>query len=118
MKKDKQVINFDDLRFARVTRLVLDDEIFLDNPVQKLVYAVLCMYAGNHSMKSHPSVNTLAKKCLCSENTVRTALKKLEELDLISIERRKKGGRNYSNAYTLWVPQTWFKEGDTSKWEG
>lgn len=110
----KQKINFDDMRFARVTRAVLDDEVHLDKPIQKLVYSILCMYADNRTTKSHPSVGTIAAKCRCSENSVRSALKRLEELGLIGITRRKSGPKNDTNEYELYIPPKWFLEG-TSK---
>lgn len=113
----KERINFDDMRFVRVTRVVMLDEVFLDKPVHKLAYAVLCMYADNTTTKSHPSVNTIAKKCGCSENTVRSSLKRLEELELVGVERRKNGKENLSNVYTLYVPPKWFIDGDKSKFE-
>lgn len=110
--KDKQRINFDDMRFVRVTRDVMMDEVYIEKPIHKLVYSVLCMYADNNSTKSHPSVGTIAKKCACSENTVRSSLKRLEELELIGIERRSNSSGNLSNEYTLFVPPKWFIEGE------
>jgi len=115
--KQRKVLNFNDERFTRVTKVVLDDNKYLDKPIQKLVYAILCMYADNETMKSHPSIQTLAKKCCCSENSIRSALKRLEELELISVKRRKYGEKNYSNEYTIWEPPKWFYEG-TSNHEG
>ncbi|SER88682.1 helix-turn-helix domain-containing protein [Psychrobacillus sp. OK032] len=98
------VLDFQDQRFTRVTKSVINDEVHLDKASQKLVYAILCMYADNTSMKSHPSVQTLAKKACCSENTVRAALKRLEELELVKITRRRRGISHLSNEYTLLVP--------------
>lgn len=100
----KERINFDDMRFARVTRAVLNDEVHLDKPVEKLVYTILCMYADNKTTKSHPSVSTIAAKCRCSENSVRQALKRLEELELIGVTRRRRGPKNDTNEYELYVP--------------
>ena len=85
----------------RASKDVLDDDKLLSKPAEKLVYVVLCMYANNRTMQAYPSVKTLASKCLCSENTVRNALKRLEELGLIEIERRKDGNRNSTSVYTL-----------------
>lgn len=112
MSKSRQVLNFEDTRFARVTRSVLDDEKFLRKPTHKLVYAILCMYASNNSTKSYPSVKTIANKCGCSENTVRLSLKRLEECELIGITRRKSGKENISNEYELYVPPEWFLSGN------
>lgn len=114
MSSKKVIIDFEDNRFTRVTRSVLMDESFLDKPVQKLVYAVLCMYAGNKSKRAHPSIQTIADKCRCSPNTVRSALSRLEELDLIGVVSRKNGNRHYSNEYFLWVPPAWFDEGGSN----
>ena len=100
----KETLDFHDHRFSRVTKSVLNDETHLDKPAQKLVYAVLCMYADNSSMKSHPSVQTIAKKACCSENTVRSSLKKLTEVGLIHVKYRRVGIKNLSNEYTLLVP--------------
>lgn len=98
------VLDFQDQRFTRVTKSVLNDDTYLNKSAQKLVYALLCMYADNNSMKSHPSIKTLATKACCSENTVRDALKKLEELGLVKITRRRRGISHLSNEYTLLVP--------------
>ncbi|MFC7805355.1 helix-turn-helix domain-containing protein [Bacillus subtilis] len=84
-------------------------------PVQKLVYAVLCFHADNTSKKSHPSVQTIADKCRCSTNTVRSALRRLKELELIDVKERKNGNGQTSNEYTLWEPPEWFVVGGTSK---
>jgi len=107
-EKRLNVLDFQDQRFSRVTKSVLNDEVYLDKASQKLVYAILCMYADNTSMKSHPSVQTLAKKSCCSENTVRAALKRLEELELVKITRRRRGISHLSNEYTLLVPPSNF----------
>ncbi len=107
----KKRINFDDMRFVRMTRAVMDDEVYIEKPVEKLVYATLCMYADNTTTKSHPSVKTIAGKCRCSENSVRAALKRLQELELIGVTVRKKGTRNLSNEYELYEPPKWFVEG-------
>lgn len=93
---------------------MLNDEKYLDKPAQKVVYAILCMYADNTTMKSHPSIQTLARKACCSENTVRSALAKLEAEDLLLIRRRKNGKKNFSNEYTLLVPPAKFSEGTSN----
>jgi hypothetical protein len=110
----RKEINFEDQRFARVTRAVLKDEKHLKRPTEKLVYAVLCMYADNNTTKSHPSVRTIAKNACCSENSARSALRRLEELGLVGITRRKKGKENFSNEYVLWEPAKEFLEGTSN----
>ena len=118
MNEKHRVLDFHDQRFSRVTKCVLNDEVHLDKPAQKLVYAVLCMYADNTSMKSHPSVQTLAKKTCCAENTVRAALKRLEELELVKVTRRRRGIENLSNEYTLLVPPRSFTDPTAKHEEG
>ncbi|MBG9809110.1 helix-turn-helix domain-containing protein [Bacillus subtilis] len=115
MTNAKRPIDFHDHRFVRVTKSVIADETYLDKPVQKLVYAVLCFHADNTSKKSHPSVQTIADKCRCSTNTVRAALRRLKELELIDVKERKNGNGQTSNEYTLWEPPEWFVAGGTSK---
>lgn len=111
---NKKKLDFHDHRFTRVTKNVLNDTTHLNKPAQKLVYALLCMYADNDTMKSHPSIPVLAKKACCSENTVRTALDKLESEGLLEIKHRKNGNRNFSNEYTLLVPPDKFAEGGSN----
>lgn len=115
MTNVKRPIDFHDQRFVRVTKSVIADETYLDKPVQKLVYVVLCFYADNTSKKSHPSVQTIADKCRCSTNTVRKALRRLKELDLIDVKERKNANGQTSNEYTLWEPPEWFVGTGTSK---
>lgn len=108
---DRIVVDFRTRKFAQVTKAVLDDETVLDKPIQKLVYTMLCMYADNTKKDSHPSIKTIADKCYCSENTVRAALKKLNEVGLIEIkERRREDGSQTSNQYVLLDPPKTFKE--------
>ncbi len=106
---DRTVVDFRTRKFAQVTKSVLDDETQLDKPIQKLVYTMLCMYADNDSKDSHPSVSTLAKKCYCSENTVRSALKKLHEVGVIEIKGRvREDGSQTSNLYIILDPPSTF----------
>lgn len=105
---EKKAIDFEDHRFVMVTKVVLEDKTYLDKPIQKLVYAMLCYHANNKTKKSHPSIQTLADECLCSPNTVRAALKRLKELELIDVRERKNNNGHTSNEYTLWEPPSWF----------
>lgn len=104
-------INFEVYKFTRVTKAVLDDETYLDKPSQKLVYAILCMYANNDTKKCQPSIKTIAKKSCCSENHVRQSLNKLKDVGLISIRKRMGRTRNYSNEYLICDLPKGFHEG-------
>jgi hypothetical protein len=105
----KKAIDFHDHRFIRVTKAVMDDEVYLYKPIQKLVYGVLCFYADNKTLKSYPSVKTIANKCLCSENTARSALRRLAEMELIDITPRTDKNGQTSNEYTVLEPPEWFE---------
>ena len=96
------IIDFRQRKFAQVTKAVLDDEVVIDKPVVKLVYAVLCSYADNTTKQSWPSIKKIAKKSCCSENTARRAVRSLKELGLIDVKARYGPDLNQtSNAYIL-----------------
>ncbi|MBA9027588.1 helix-turn-helix domain-containing protein [Peribacillus huizhouensis] len=108
---ERLVVDFRKRKFAQVTKSVLNDEVVLDKPIQKLVYTMLCMYADNTTKDSYPSIKTLAKKCYCSENTVRGALKKLQEVGVIDAETRyRSDGSQTSNIYQLVDPPSTFDD--------
>lgn len=108
---ERLVVDFRKRKFAQVTKSVLNDETILDKPIQKLVYTMLCMYADNETKDSYPSIKTLAKKCYCSENTVRVALKKLQEAGVIDSKKRfREDGSQNSNLYYLIDPPPTFGE--------
>ena len=105
------MVDFRKRKFVQVTKSVLSDESELDKPIQKLVYTMLCMYADNTTKDSWPSVKTLARKCFCSENTVRAALKKLQEVGVIEAKSRfREDGSQNSNMYYLVDPPGTFDE--------
>jgi hypothetical protein len=110
MKNDKSgVLDWRTNNFVMVTKSVIADEQHFAKPVDKLVYAVLCYYADNHSRDSYPAIKTIAKKSCCSENTVRTALKRLKEIGLIDVKGRANSeGRQMSNVYILLNPSDEF----------
>jgi hypothetical protein len=108
---ERMVVDFRTRKFAQVTKAVLEDETVLDKPIQKLVYTMLCMYADNTKKDSYPAIKTIAAKCYCSENTVRAALKRLNEVGLIEIkEQRRNDGSQTSNLYILLDPPGTFSE--------
>lgn len=95
-------IDFKKRRFARVTRQVINDTEKLTKPVEIAVYAVLCMYADNKTMSSHPSVATIAKKARCSERVAHRSLVTLKEVGYIEIiNRTDLNGFKTSNEYVL-----------------
>lgn len=105
------VLDLRENKFTQVTNVVLDDNIHLDKPAQKLVYVMLCRHADNTTKSSYPSVKTLARECGCSENTVRTALRKLSDLKLVEIrERISSESGQMSNLYVLLNPSKEYEE--------
>lgn len=104
-EENSGVLDLRDHKFAQVTKCVLEDREILDKSAQKLVYVMLCMHADNVKKTSFPSIKTLATECLCSENTVRSALRKLREVGLIDIsERKSRESGQLSNLYVLLDP--------------
>lgn len=90
-------------KYVMVDYGVLHDTAHFDKVYEKMVYVMLCKYADYYSKTSFPSIPTLAKQCLCSENTVRAAIRKLVDLKLISVQQRKRadGSGQTSNLYTI-----------------
>lgn len=97
------VVNKATRKYVMIDYGVLHDTKHFDKVYEKMVYVTLCKYADYYSKTSYPSIPTIAKQCLCSENTVRAALKKLVELKLIKVQPRKRvdGTGQTSNLYTL-----------------
>lgn len=101
-KPERTVIDFRKKRFVRVTREVIHNDTKLTKPVEIAVYAVLCMYADNSTMETHPSVATIAKKARSSERVVHRSLLALKEAGYIDIVNRvDKNGFKTSNQYAL-----------------
>jgi predicted transcriptional regulator len=72
VKKGKWMVCFEN------TILELDLSVY-----EKMVYAVLCSHAQKEG-PAFPSIKTIAKEASCSRSKVFEALKKLEEIGLIS----------------------------------
>src|SRR3989338_9058483 len=53
------------------------------------VYSWLCYYANFKAQNCFPSVTTLANHCGVSRRTIMRAIKELEKLHAVSIERKK-----------------------------
>lgn len=65
------------------------------------VYTMLCRRAGKNG-SSHPSLRRMAEDLQISERQAKRELKKLKDLDLISIRpRRNEQGRQMSSEYTI-----------------
>ena len=74
-------------------------------PYGLAVYFALCRHSDNSNQDCDPSVATLAHETGMSTNKVRAALKALEDLGLIEIERRKVEAKlNLPSIYTLREP--------------
>lgn len=88
-------------KFKMIPETLILDERITKNDL--LVYVGLSQFNNNKTKKAFPSIATLCKVSRLSKNTVKTALKHLEELGYIKIERRfDKATNSYtSNVYTL-----------------
>lgn len=81
---------------------VIADTKHFEKVYEKMVYVILCKYANWTSKTSFPSVTQIAKEAFCSENSVRRAIKKLEDIELIRVvPRKKREGGQTSNLYVL-----------------
>lgn len=93
---------FDDQRdfwWACVDISVLRDREL--TPIDKAVYAVLCTFAAIEGRLCYPSIGRLAQDTGCSERSVQTALRRLEEKGFLVRESRYKDRRQVSSQYRL-----------------
>lgn len=98
-----RVVALNTRKYVNIDYGVLHDTKNFGKVYEKMVYVILCKYADYETKTSYPSVSRIAKECVCSENTVRSAIRRLEELRLIKVEKRLKndGKGQTSNLYTL-----------------
>ena len=85
-------------------------------PIPFAVYSYLVFCAG-HKRNCFPSVRTIAKKCCCSESAVRSAIKELTSLGLISKEycyRENRYGvrQQTSNTYRILPIPRYYENGE------
>lgn len=85
--------------FTQVQNKVIDSNEFR-NPIDKLVYISLLRFAFNRG-ESFPSIKKLADMNISSENTIRKSLKRLEKMELITIEKRNSDSGSLSNLYKI-----------------
>lgn len=97
------VLNLSGRKYVNIDYGVLHDTKHFNKVYEKMVYVMLCKWADFQTKDSFPSIPTLAKECCCSENSVRSAVKKLVELKLINVQvrKRKDGSGQSSNLYTI-----------------
>lgn len=104
-----QVRSRKELNFTTIENEIIDNLSF-QKPVDKLLYISLCRFTFGNT-NAFPSIKTLSLMCCCTENTIRTALKRLEEMKLITIEYRpKEDGNHDTNIYWLEELTETFKE--------
>jgi len=79
------------------------------SPVQKAVYVSLKFYANGTERESevYPSLNTLANNAGITRPTVISAIKHLESLGMVQVEKVKEGGAYKSNRYRLIASYKW-----------
>jgi hypothetical protein len=70
------------------------------NSLRDLILIKLCNRAGKNG-SCYPSFNTIAKDCSCTSRAVRMHVRALEQMGMISIERRCVDGMKTSNLYTF-----------------
>jgi len=73
-----------------------------------VVYLSLCRHANNQTQKCFPSMDLIAEENGISKDTVIRAVKKLEEWNIISVQRGKNVlGQQENNVYTLLAKNEW-----------
>lgn len=87
---------------------VQDCEAIEDHTALAIMYAIarhadVKGVAGANGKDSSPSMETIARKARCHKNTVLNWIPKLEEMNVLRVERFGKG-RGSWNRYTLLVP--------------
>lgn len=73
------------------------------------VYNSLCRHAEFNTQRSFPSQSLIAYQHAISTNTVKRALKKLAEYNIILTEQEKINGKFKNNVYTLLDKSEWKK---------
>ena len=68
---------------------------------EKITLLMLANYASNENGDCYPSINTLAEVTGMSRDSVMRAIKSLEEVGMLRVNRRQVEGVNLPNSYTL-----------------
>ena len=68
---------------------------------EKMVLLMLANHCNSHTGQCNPSLTLLADECGLSRDSVIRAIKKLESLELLMIDRKKAGSANLPNHYLL-----------------
>lgn len=90
-----------DIPYTMVQNEVMDCMGF-EQPIDKLVYIALLRFAFGKG-KAYPSVPKLAYMCTSTENTIRSAIKRLDSMDLLKKKPRPKSNKdNDTNIYYLY----------------
>lgn len=75
-----------------------------------LVYMSLCRHADNYTQECYPSIKLIAEEHGVSKDTVLRAIKKLEEFNIIKVEREiheRENGVQKRNRYLLLDQSVW-----------
>lgn len=73
-----------------------------------VVYLSLCRHSDNQTQTCFPSMKLIAEENGISRDTVMRAVKKLEEWNIIKVEKSKKeDGTQANNQYTLLAKKVW-----------
>lgn len=101
MNKNNQSMNIQaqfTVPFTQIQNTIIESPYF-KQPIDKMVYITLLKFAFNKGL-AYPSIKTISTMQNVSENTVRSSIKRLEELNLVKVEKRiDKKGNFLSNLY-------------------
>jgi len=76
-------------------------------PIATAIYSSLCRHAEFHSQKAFPSQKLMAYQHDISIKSVRRAIKKLEEYNIITIGKERRNGKFMNYVYTLLDKSEW-----------
>jgi len=111
-KQNNQLILFKIRDLRQKTQYKIDDAYLngyarVCKPIATAVYNSLCRHAEFNTQKAFPSQGLIAYQHNVSVKTVSRAIKKLVELNIISIERDRKEGKFERYIYTLLDKSEW-----------
>lgn len=99
-KNDFEVINENSQNFAMIEHVIFDS-LYFKTIHQKTIYMHLIRFANFNTKEAYPSKKLLAKLCCCSESTIKTNIKELEKMNLITVKERFVDGKQNSNLYII-----------------
>jgi hypothetical protein len=91
--------------FIRLTKVLTDPDLPL-NASERIIALVIFQHVSIKDMKCFPSVDTICRRAKVSKNTVYRTIRKLQELKLMTVEKRRNNGKFERNIYDFSILKT------------